>query len=604
MLQFVSPFLLSFFVFPSLGEQILYTTEDFVDIGVVAPVYFEINTSKNTYEKNEKSSEKETASKEGKQKQNEENSMYTAKEKKDAYEFETPQKNNKSDKKSETRAREVFLNSAPLEQGKEETSKPPKYISFHDVSGTAAGRLSPRKSLGQRQSHDKYNVYYQDSIIEGARKYSFEVLNSLYAKDSQSVYYKDQKIESANASQINVLSWAELAKDDVCVYYHGQCQEGIDQASFRIVSPFVAEDKNFLYTEEKGQLIAESKYPDPLKTPAVVRGIYMHGYSITNDEQRGRYIDFVLQTELNTVVIDIKASDGRLLYVPTHEKLKKIPQSISALPREEWVHILDQLQAMGIYTIARVTTFQDSIAASAFPEFALRHKNGHIWKNWLGIQWLDMTNKDAWEIPVLQAKEAASLGFDEIQFDYIRFPSDGYLKNIAYQDLPSYKPKYEVMREFFKYQHDALDFLPHKVSADLFGLTYKKYARESYDLGIGQRLVDAAPYFDYLSPMVYPSHYGPGEFGVSEPIKNPYKIIDQSMKEGAAILSLVEERKASSRPWIQDFSIQNVHYGAKEVREQINASEKNGAGWLLWNARNVYTTGALRSAEPQIAMEE
>ena len=333
-----------------------------------------------------------------------------------------------------------------------------------------------------------------------------------------------------------------------------------------------------------------------LPAPEKVKGIYLTGYTFSNDKSRDNLIKLIKTTELNSLVIDVKDGNGKLMFTPQNEKLKSIPISTHSLSNAKIIELLKDLQEKEIYTIARITTFQDSIAVQTFPGLALKNKSGNIWKNWQGISWLDMTNPNAWEIPVLEAKEVIKLGFDEIQFDYIRFPSDGNISTIQYHNLPPEKRKYEVLSDFYKYIQEELKEFNAPVSIDLFGLPYERRKNPPYDLNIGQKLSEASLYFDYISPMVYPSHYPKNYLGFENPAEHPYEIINRAMKEGDFILKNTTSSKALTRPWLQDFDIGAV-YDAKKMQAQIKACDDNNtSGWLLWNPLNRYTVEAFRKS--------
>jgi hypothetical protein len=330
----------------------------------------------------------------------------------------------------------------------------------------------------------------------------------------------------------------------------------------------------------------------PLKTPEKVKGIYMTGYVFARQDLRNKLIKLVDDTELNALVIDFKDPNGKLMFEPQNDLLKTWPLSQSALSYEAYQKILQELQDKNIYTIARITTFQDSTGANTFRDSALKNKNGGLWLDYRGVSWLDMTNSKSWDLVVTQTKEAVLIGFDEIQFDYIRFPSDGNIKNIAYANFPSDKKKYQILDEFYTYLKANLTELNIPLSIDLFGLTYWQRQDQNYDLGIGQRLVDAGKYFDYISPMVYPSHYYSGILGFANPAAHPYEIVSKAMKDGNIMLAN-SSSTAGSRPWLQDFNMGAI-YNSEMIKKQIKAcNDNNCSGWLLWNAGNKYTTGAL-----------
>lgn len=369
----------------------------------------------------------------------------------------------------------------------------------------------------------------------------------------------------------------------------GHFEKKINYSSTTFISCL---DPREIFAEEK-----EEEKPKPLPTPEIVKGVYLTGYSFVNSKTLNSLIELTEETEINSFVIDIKDSYGKLMFTPDSEKLQDTPISKMAMSNEEHLKLLTELQDKKIYTIARVTTFQDPTAAKTFPDLALKNTWDTTWENWQGLTWLDMTNVGAWEIPVLHAKEAIELGYDEIQFDYIRFPSDGNTRQIKYSNFPEDKRKYEVLKEFYKYAHENLDKYNIPLSIDLFGLTYELRQDEHYDLNIGQRVVDAAPYFDYISPMVYPSHYPTGYLGLENPAAHPYSIVSQAMLAGKTILEKASSTNIQSRPWLQDFDI-GANYTADLIRAQIKATEESGAsGWLLWNPLNRYTVGGLNKTD-------
>ena len=297
-------------------------------------------------------------------------------------------------------------------------------------------------------------------------------------------------------------------------------------------------------------------------------------------------ITLIEQTELNAVVIDIKDYSGKVLYdsdVPLVNELNLEENrlgDVSALVKRFHEH--------GIYVIARQTVFQDAVLAERKPEWALHTTWGTLWRDNLGLAWLDPTNQDVWQYVVDIAKEAISLGFDEINFDYVRFPSDGNLAALVYTNGD--KKRHEVMRDFYHYLGSELSDEPAHISLDLFG-----FVMERHDgLSIGQRLEDAVPAVDFISPMMYPSHYPSGHLGLENPAAFPGIVINNGMKKGAPYF---ENVKAQVRPWIQAFHL-GATYDATKIRAQIDMVEAYpNAGWLLWNAANRYTRAGLRQAE-------
>ncbi len=219
---------------------------------------------------------------------------------------------------------------------------------------------------------------------------------------------------------------------------------------------------------------------------------------------------------------------------------------------------------------------------------ALKRKDGGLWRDFKGLSWLDPASREVWDYNVEIAKEAARVGFDEINLDYIRFPSDGDTVNIVYPVWDYKTPKREVIRQFFEYFNQKVKPMGVFISADLFGLTLTSTS----DLNIGQWLEDAALYFDYICPMVYPSHYPEGYEGYENPALYPYEVIYKALMIGRERLEIASV-PAKLRPWLQDFDL-GAYYDAEMVNLEKRAVYEAGAyGWLLWNPRNVYTEEAL-----------
>ncbi len=318
--------------------------------------------------------------------------------------------------------------------------------------------------------------------------------------------------------------------------------------------------------------------------PIKVKGLYLTAYSAGSSKKLTQIIDLIEKTELNAIVIDVKDYSGYILYdskLPLAEKLGLRDKRIKNIG-----DTLKMLREHNIYTIARVSVFQDPLLAVKKPEWAIQSKKGGLWRDRNKLAWVDPSNPEVWKHVVSVAKEAADLGFDEINFDYIRFPTDGSLSDIVYSN--GAQTRYEVIGDFFSYVEEQMQDEPVYISADLFGLTTEK--KGSDDLHIGQRLADAVDHFDYVMPMVYPSHYPTGYRGYKNPANYPYEVVYNAMKAG---VKQAEGKKAKLRAWIQAFNLGAV-YDGKKIRAQIQASDDAGAdGWVLWNAANRYGEAGL-----------
>jgi hypothetical protein len=318
-----------------------------------------------------------------------------------------------------------------------------------------------------------------------------------------------------------------------------------------------------------------------LNKPEYVRGIYLTAASAGSDEYRKNLIKKLASAYINSVVIDIKDYSGYILYDTQLDEVNKIKGKKIRLDARQ---VIDEFHEAGIYIIARQTVFQDPVLAEARPELAMHTKNGNIWRDNKNLAWLDPSNKKVWEYNLAIAKEAVSLGFDEINFDYMRYPSDGPMSSLEY-NLPSGQQKYDIMKSFYQYLSDNLsDLTP--LSIDMFGLVMDN-TKDNYDLNIGQRLIDALDYFDDISPMMYASHYPKTYLGYANSAEHPGEVVAYGLKIAEATTT---NRRAKIRPWLQAFSIGAV-YDKEKIKAQIKAVEmatSTTSGWLFWNARNVY----------------
>ena len=319
-----------------------------------------------------------------------------------------------------------------------------------------------------------------------------------------------------------------------------------------------------------------------------IKGVYLTAYSAGSEKKMTEIIDLIDRTELNAVVIDIKDYTGKVLYDSEVELANELglENNITGDLKE----LIVSLHEHNIYAIARQTVFQDPILARKKPEWALKNINGGLWYDYKGLAWVDPSIREVWDYNLAITKEAITMGFDEINFDYVRFPSDGPMSALKYNngDLE----KYEVMGQFYEYLDEELDKYPVKISLDLFGFVMEKTGED--DMNIGQRLEDALDEVNAICPMMYPSHYPSGHLGLANPADYPGLVIENGMKKGA---HLFENRKAVLRPWLQAFNLGAV-YDAVKIREQIDMTEKyTDGGWMLWNAANRYTEAGLKVVE-------
>ena len=349
-------------------------------------------------------------------------------------------------------------------------------------------------------------------------------------------------------------------------------------------------------------------FEERIAYPEFVKGIYVSAAAAGTKNFMARLTGLVDRTEINSMVIDIKTDRGQVAFETDNPEL--VPYVAGNPLLGDLSELLAPLREKGIYLIARQAVFQDPTFASENPDKSVQDIGGGLWRDRRGMTWVDPANREAWKYNVELAREAVSQGFNEVQFDYIRFPTDGRLSRMKFTSWDGVTPKAEVMAEFFDYLNEELRVKDGIItSADLFGMVTNHH---DTDLSIGQRLDIAAREFDYISPMVYPSHYPPGFGGYGNPASFPYEIVFMSMDKAREVMDPLYEEDARSkeagesytpaatmRPWLQDFDL-GADYTPDMVREQMRATTDAGgsSGWLLWNARNVYTEAALQPAVP------
>lgn len=321
-------------------------------------------------------------------------------------------------------------------------------------------------------------------------------------------------------------------------------------------------------------------------TPKSVKGIYVSAWKASGNSLN-RLVKLIDETELNAVVIDVKNDSGQVTYDSQVPLVNEI-NADETRPIPDMKALLQQLKQKNIYTIARVVTFKDPYLSSVREDFAMKTKTGAVWRDRKGVTWVDPYNDNVQAYAIAIAKEAALLGFDEIQFDYVRFPENGKKvdQEVHFQNMHN-KSKAEIVRDFLR--KAKTEITNANVSADVFGLT----TSISDDMGIGQDWKMISSEIDYVSPMIYPSHYSNGSLGVQYPDLEPYNIVKQALKD-ALEKNAQLPKAAQIRPWLQDFTAQWVKphqiYGTAQVREQVKAAKELGIDqFLLWNPTCTYS---------------
>jgi hypothetical protein len=247
--------------------------------------------------------------------------------------------------------------------------------------------------------------------------------------------------------------------------------------------------------------------------------------------------------------------------------------------------VLKTMKEHNIYPIARIVCFKDKYLPKKKPELGVQSSAGGLWKDRAGYTWLNPYDKRTWDYNIDLAIDCAKRGFKEIQWDYVRFPSDGHTSLCVFPKKTPAPPN-QVVTQFLKYASERLEPYGVVISADLFGLT----SLVKHDMGIGQVIQDMSKHVDYICPMIYPSHYAKGEYGMPNPDVQPYKTVRLSLADS---LKRVKGTKCKVRPWLQDFSLYS-HYGPAQVLAQRKAAKELGVTeFLLWNASCRYTASAL-----------
>jgi len=370
---------------------------------------------------------------------------------------------------------------------------------------------------------------------------------------------------------------------------------------------------------EKQQQIEQG--PPPVvhaPKPTAVKAIYMSQCAASSQSFRDELMAVARETEVNSLIIDIKDFTGTVSF-PREGSAEIL--SGDGCTVSDMKEFIKTLHDEGVYVIGRITVFQDPLYTAAHPELAVQSKSkGVPWKDYKGLSFIDVGAKPFWDYIVAISRESHAIGFDELNFDYIRYPSDGPMSDVQFNHS-DYNQRPVELENFFRYlsskvkKADESDHIP-VLSADLFGMT----TTNSDDLTIGQVLERATPYFDYIAPMVYPSHYPRGFNGYANPNDNVYGVVKYSMDKAVErVMATTTEIDALAykqigtstpavyrkparnpnvlRPWLQDFDY-GGDYGPTEVRAQIQATYDAGLNsWMLWAPSNHYTRGGLESSQ-------
>jgi hypothetical protein len=369
------------------------------------------------------------------------------------------------------------------------------------------------------------------------------------------------------------------------------------------------------------------------RPPEIIKAVYVTGWSAGSKKYLKYLSELFKTTEINAVVIDIKDYSGLVSYKSDAPDVKKYELYNSAI--YDINALVKFFHDQNIYVIGRIAVFEDPAYSKVRPELAVYNKaetpltgsgqadlsKSVLWQDNHGLSWMDPSSKDVWDYNISIAKDVFSHGFDEVNFDYARFPSDGKMSNMGFPVWDKKNLMSETIKDFFHYVRTGL--ADEKISIDLFGLT----TVNSDDMGIGQVIETAFENFDYISPMVYPSHYASGFIGFANPAEHPYEVIEYSMDSALAkennFLKQKQELAAKNteatgspasatlqtltqapitvplakfRPWLQDFYM-GADYTADMIKQEIKATQDSLGpdfrGFMIWNPSNIYTEEAV-----------
>lgn len=393
------------------------------------------------------------------------------------------------------------------------------------------------------------------------------------------------------------------------------------------------------------EIISESADP--------VKGIYVTG-PMAGTENMNNLIALVDETELNALVIDVKNDEGYVvcsMESPTVSEVGAVKRYVRDMPA-----LVQKCKEKGIYLIARIVAFKDPLLAEAKPEWSLHLADGSIFRDKDGLAWVNPYEEAVWDYLVEVGLEAARMGFDEIQYDYIRFSTDKGMKDVDFGPSAAERSKEEVVTDFTAYACEKLHAAKVAVSADVYGVVIDSEVDQQI---VGQNYVDMSRTLDYICPMVYPSHYGPYNYQIPVPDAQPYDTVKAAMQASKKVMAGVEQIesaeavsdnglpggaadnsesnvsdssvsdnhlqvqidteiaalepmegvRAGVRPWLQDFTASwvkgHIKYGPQQIRDQIQAVYDAGYDeWILWNASNRYTKDGLLSEEGAVLWED
>ncbi|MCL2080396.1 MAG: putative glycoside hydrolase [Oscillospiraceae bacterium] len=355
--------------------------------------------------------------------------------------------------------------------------------------------------------------------------------------------------------------------------------------------------------------IVTVQMPEPVK----VKGIYYNLW-FPEDDALGHCIELIETTELNAIVIDVKDDSGLITFQTDNEMLAATSRELAIRFTDyESIHeMISDLKSRGIYTIARIVCFKDNRYANSNPSLAILNRNGEVWRDNADIRWLNPHNRGSWEYIAEICREAARIGFDEVQLDYVRFPLEGSLGTINYGEAAEEQVRYEIITDFVAYIREEMAKFGVWTSADIFGIVAMSYSDSRQ---VGHNVQNLLGNLDYICPMIYPSHFANSSNGsmgngvgqtingllFERPDTQPYEVIYNSLQHFVRHIDEFSaenpgEEHAIVRPYLQNFTASYlregyfVQYTPDVIKEQIRAVYDAGFDeWLLWANVNNYS---------------
>lgn len=408
---------------------------------------------------------------------------------------------------------------------------------------------------------------------------------------------------------------AKLSLFLVCVVLVSGCKryERIDEPVTSPAPVVVTRSQEEAETKETEQETSEVQIQvttepwRPKRTPVKVKGVYISAYVAGTQSMMDEIIRHIDETEINAVVIDVKDDNGRITFSMDTPVVNEIGAVQRLIPDIEG--LMKKLKEHNIYTIARVVAFRDPYLPEQKPELALKLADGSIYRDNKGMAWVNPYKRELWDYLVEVGIGAHDAGFDEVQFDYIRFSTEKGVNNVVYDEADTGgRSKTDIITEFIDYAYERLAEENIYVAADVFGAIIGGGVDSD---SVGQSYGDMAEHLDYICPMIYPSHYGDGNFGIEHPDTQPYDTILAALQGSKEDLGGHTKKNGDAiivRPWLQDFTASYlanyIEYGPTQIREQIQAVYDAGYDeWMLWSAACRYHWDGLKTQEEAEAMQ-